>query len=104
MDIYWPKSWMVFGCSRQEELKLHLILAPYSQGICSSSEVEHQARVLVLQEEYSDPDKMVSQVPCVLSVEPWADPVRDFQGAVVGAWWPLLVSQQRCSSFLVALD
>ena len=66
--------------------------------------MEDQAWVLVLQEEYSDPHKMVSQTPCVLSEEPWADPVQDLQGSVVGAWCPLLVPQHPCSSFLVALE
>lgn len=59
--------------------------------------MEDQAWVLVLQEEYSDPRKMVSQAPRVLSEEPWADPVQDLQGAVVGAWCPLLVPQHLCS-------
>lgn len=72
-----------FGCSRQGEPKLHLTLALYLQGTQSSSEVEDQAWVLVLQEEYSDPgeDGVTSSM--------WA--FQDSQGAVVGAWCPLLV-------------
>lgn len=56
------KSWMVFGYTRQEEPVLHPTLAPYSNGIQFSSEVEdHQVRVLFFQEEEnSDSDKMCS--------------------------------------------
>lgn len=60
--------------------------------------MEDQAWGLVLQEEYSKPDKMG------ITSFMRAFPVQDLQGAVVGAWCPLLVPQQRCSSFLVALE
>jgi hypothetical protein len=57
---------MVFGCFRQGELKLQLALAPHFQGTQSSSEVEDQVWVRILLDEYSEPDKMVSKVPCLL--------------------------------------